>query len=336
MDLDRYLAINQPSWNRLKDLSSRASKSTKNLSDAEMAELISLYQRVSTHLSYARTYYRDPGLNSHLTGLVGTAGSAIYGTRSHSLRGLARFFTVSFPAAVWHARRALLISFVLMMGPALAAGVWIANSPAAVDAAAPAAVREAYINREFEEYYESERASQFSSEVFTNNVQVAILAFGSGIAFAIPTAWLLIFNGANVGFAGGLFVYAGEPAKFFGLIAPHGLLELSAVMIAGAAGLRLGWSLISPGDRPRGKSLGEEARRAIVIVIGLVPVFAVAGLIEGFVTGQPWPTALRVGIGVLVEVAFVLYIVVQGRQAAKLGRTGAMGELDNQGWARAV
>jgi uncharacterized membrane protein SpoIIM required for sporulation len=87
------------------------------------------------------------------------------------------------------------------------------------------------------------------------------------------------------------------------------------VVVAGSAGLRLGWSLIDPGDRLRRDALTEEGRRSVVLVLGLVATFGVAGLIEGFVTGSGLPTVVRVGIGVLVELAFVLYVVVLGREA---------------------
>jgi uncharacterized membrane protein SpoIIM required for sporulation len=124
----------------------------------------------------------------------------------------------------------------------------------------------------------------------------------------------------------GLFAAAGQNAKFYGLILPHGLLELSAVVIAGSAGLRLGWSLVDPGDRPRAVALTEEGRRSVVVVLGLAATFVVAGLIEGFVTGSSLPTLVRVGVGVIVEVLFVLYVVVLGRDAAARGITGLLGE----------
>ena len=132
-----------------------------------------------------------------------------------------------------------------------------------------------------------------------NNIQVSLLAFAGGILLCVPTAALLVFNGANVGVAGGLFAAAGQLAKFFGLILPHGLLELTAVIVAGAAGLRLGWSIIAPGDRPavRGRG-GRRPASAVVIALGLALAFVVAGLIEGFVTGRGVPTPLRVAIGV--------------------------------------
>ena len=329
MDVDRYIAANQPVWDRLGQLTARASRGVGRLSAAELDELVRLYQRVSTHLSYARTYYRDPALTASLTRLVARSGSLIYGTRARTLRAMGRFFASTFPAAVWHSRRFVAASAGLLLAPALAFGIWLANSPAAVEATAPAAVRQAYLERDFEDYYSSGPAAAFATEVFTNNVRVAFLAFAGGIAFCVLTALVLAFNGAGIGSVAGLFAAAGQSTKFWGLILPHGLLELTAVAVAGAAGLRLGWTLIDPGDRPRAVALVEEGRRAVVIVIGLIAVFGAAGAIEGFVTGSPLPTAVRVGIGVLAETAFLVYVVVRGRAAAAGGLTGTLGEEDH-------
>ncbi len=215
----------------------------------------------------------------------------------------------------------------LFLAAALATGLWLANSGVAVEAAMPDPVREAYLEREFEEYYSSQPAAQFASLVFTNNVRVAALAFAGGIAFCLFTVWVLVVNGAHFGLAAGIFTQAGAAGRFYGLVTPHGLVELTAVFIAGGAGLRLGWTIIDPGDRWRRVALAEEARRAITIVMGLVVVFGVAALIEAWVTPSPLGTALRVGIGAVVEVAFLLYLLVQGRAAVARGLTGALGEV---------
>src|SRR5439155_8724245 len=182
--------------------------------------------------------------------------------------------------------------------------------------------REAYIHSQFEDYYSSRPAAEFSTEVLVNNITVAFIAFAVGVFLCVGTAALLIDNGWKIGAAGGLFVHAHEAGKFFGLILPHGLLELSSVTIAGAAGLRLGWTVIAPGDRPRGEALAEEGRRSVVIVLGLMLCFITAGLIEGFVTPSGLPVAVRVGIGVLVELAFIFWIVTRGRDAVERGLTG--------------
>lgn len=326
MDLDRFLATNQPLWDRLGVLAAKGSRGASRLSAGEIDELVRLYQRTSSHLSYVRTYYRDPALTARLTGLVATAGAIVYGTRPKSLRAFGRFFTRTFPGALWHNRRFVGVAALLFYLPAIAVGAWLANSDKAVEAVGPPALREAYLNEDFESYYSSKPATEFAAQVTTNNIQVGILVFAGGVFLCVPTALLLVFNGANLGVPAGLFAAAGQSGKFYGLILPHGLLELTAVVIAGSAGLRLGWSLIDPGDRPRRVALIEEGRRSVVLVLGLLLTFVVAGLIEGFVTGSPLPTFARVGIGVLAEIAFVLYAVVLGREAADRGITGMFGE----------
>lgn len=326
MDIDAYIRANQGSWSRLDELTARAGRGLSRLGAADLDEMVRLYQRVSAHLSYARTYYRDPALTASLSRQVARAAAVIYGTRSRTLRGFWQFFSLSFPAAMWHSRRFVVAGAALLFLPALAVGVWLANSPTAVEASAPDAVREAYVEEDFEAYYSSEPAATFASRVFTNNVQVAVFAFAGGIFFCLVTAGVLIFNGAAVGAVAGLFASVGQAPKFWGLILPHGMLELTAVCVAGGAGLRLGWTLIDPGDRPRAVALLEEGRRAMVIVLGLVVVFAIAGAIEGFVTGSGLNTATRVGIGAVAEAAFLTYFVARGRAAARLGLTGALGE----------
>ena len=334
MNIDRFIRDNQPAWDRLAELTRRAGANPNRLSTAELEELVALYERANTHLSVARTQLRNPGLVSALTGLTARAGAVVYGSSARSLGTLVRFFTETFPAAVWHARMFVVISTLLFAVPAAIFALWLGNSPVALDVAAPAVVREAYVEEDFEKYYKSSPSAQFASQVTTNNITVGVMAFASGILLCVPTVFVLVQNGINLGGAWGMFIAASQQPKFWGLIVPHGLLELTAVFIAGASGLRLGWTLIDPGDRFRGEALTEEGRRAIAIVLGLVVVFSFAGTVEGFVTGSSLPTWVRVSVGVILELAFVVYVVVRGRAGAAAGLTGAIGEDRYAGWAR--
>jgi len=315
VDLDRYIAEHRPGWDRLGYLAGRGRRGSQRLSPTELDELVVLYQRASGHLSHTRATYADPGLTASLTRLVADANAVIYGARRPVRTAVRDFVLVAFPTAVWRIRRFVAVAAALTLLPAFAVGTWIATSDAALDASAPEAARAAYVDEGFESYYSSEPASQFAAEVTFNNIQVSITAFAVGIAACIGTAGILAFNGANVGVAGGLFHAVGEWDRFWGLILPHGLLEITAVIVAGGAGLRLGWTLIDPGDRRRADALTEEGRRSVVVVLGLVGGFAVAGLIEGFVTGSPLPTWARVGIGIAVWAAFCTYVVRLGRDA---------------------
>jgi uncharacterized membrane protein SpoIIM required for sporulation len=332
VDIDRFLATNQPVWNRLEELCRRGDRGMSRLGAAELDELVRLYQRASAHLSYVRTYYGDPALTARLTTLVAQAGTLVYGTRPRSPRALGRFFTETFPAAVWQSRWFIAASSALTFVPAVAIAVWLSHSSKALDAVAPAPLRQAYLGHDFAKYYSAQPSAQFAAQVTTNNIQVAIFAFAGGILLGVVTVVILVVNGANIGQAAGLFAAAGQQARFYGLVVPHGLLELTSVVIAGGAGLRLGWTLIDPGDRSRSAALTEEGRRAVTIVLGLVLTFIIAGSIEGFVTGSPLPTAARVGLGVVVEAIFLTYVTVCGRNASARGLTGAIGEGEH-GWA---
>ncbi|MDZ7675139.1 MAG: stage II sporulation protein M [Acidimicrobiales bacterium] len=315
MDVDRFISLHKPAWDRLAYLSKKGRRGGKKLEPQELDELVHLYQRVSGHLAHTRVTYGDPTLDAKLTAIVADANAAIYGTRGSAGSAIRQFVFFSFPGAVWRIRRFVLAAALFTLLPAAAVGTWIANSDAALEASGPDAVREAYIEEDFEAYYSSEPAAQFATFVTFNNIRVALTAFALGVAGCIGTAAILVFNGANIGVPIGLFHSVGEAPRFWGLLLPHGLLELTAVIIAGGAGLRLGWALIDPGDRARLRALTEEGRRCIVVVLGLVGAFVIAGLIEGFVTGSPLPTLARVGVGVAVEAAFLAYLYRFGRSA---------------------
>ncbi|NED59096.1 stage II sporulation protein M, partial [Micromonospora aurantiaca] len=135
-------------------------------------------------------------------------------------------------------------------------------------------------------------------QVWVNNAWVSAIALIFGILLGIPTVYVLLMNQLNLGLIGGLMFASGKGDVFFGLILPHGLLELTAVYLAVAGGLKLGWTIIDPGPRRRGQALAEEGRAAVSIAIGLVAVLLVSGLIEGFVTGWVHITWLRIAIGV--------------------------------------
>ena len=326
MDIDRYIVTNQAGWQRLEDLTSRARGLGSRLSPDEIDELVAAYQRTSAQLSHVRTAYHDPALVSRLTRLVAAASAVIYGQKGRPVATLAAFFTQSFPGAVYHLRRFVLIAALVMFVPALLVAVWLLHDPAALDASGSPLDRQTYVDDQFEQYYSDQPSLVFFSQVYTNNVRVSFLAFALGALGAVPGALILAMNGYAVGQVAAWMIDAGEGGRFFTLILPHGLLELSAIVIAGAAGLALGWALLVPGDRTRTDALAEEGRRAAAVVLGLIATFGAAALIEGFVTGSGLPAAGRVGIGALAWLAFVLYLVVQGRAAAARGITGALGE----------
>jgi uncharacterized membrane protein SpoIIM required for sporulation len=184
----------------------------------------------------------------------------------------------------------------------------------------PASARQ-LCTHDFANYYSDSAASAFAANVWTNNALVAAGTLITGVLL-LPPLYILLNNAVNVGVTGGVMAGCGRTGEFFGLISPHGILELTAVFVAAGAGLRLGWAWVEPGARPRGQALAEAGRAAVTVALGLVVVLAVSGVIEAFVTPSPLPTWARVGIGVLAEAAFMAYVFSYGRRAARHGETG--------------
>ncbi len=320
--LDAFIARHEAEWRRLAALARQ-----RRLAPEETTELVARYERVATHAAIARSRYGDRELAARLAQLTAAAAAAVYGARPRRWSALQVFATRTFPAALWHLRWQVALAAVVFLVPALALGAWVATSAEAFQALGTEEFRTAYIEDDFASYYTDRPSTEFFALVTTNNVQVGVLAFALGILAVLPTLAVLTVNGLSVGIAGGLLGAAGDLGTFFALILPHGLLELTAVFIAGAAGIRLGWSWLAPGERRRVDALVCEARRAVVVVIGLFVVFAVAGLIEGYVTGEDWaPTWLQLGLGSAALAGFLGYAGVLGRRAAAAGLTGDLGE----------
>lgn len=327
MDIDSYIVGHRETWDRLQQLTTEAARSPRRLSADELDEMIHLYQRTSSHLAHARAAFDDQALLNRLSRLVGSARGVIYRSRANPWRAVAQFFALAFPGAVLHNRRFMATAAILLFVPALALGTWLTGNDRAREAAIPAEVAEAVAQGDFRDYYSSQAAQSFQAQVTINNLRVGGLSFASGILLGIPTAMILVVNGLDIGTVGAVMHSAGKGAEFWGLILPHGLLELMAVVLAAGAGLSLGWAVISPGDRTRGEALVDAGLRAVTVLAGAALCFVVAGVIEAWVTPSGAPTAVRVGIGVLAAVALFVYLTGLGLRALRLGVTGAPGDL---------
>jgi uncharacterized membrane protein SpoIIM required for sporulation len=320
MDVDVFVAAHRAEWDRLTELLRRGAR----LRGPEADELVTLYQRTATQLSIIQATAPDPVLVGRLSSLVARARAAVTGSPNPSWREIGTFFARGLPAAIYLSRRwwgATALAFLVVSG-VLAA--WVATNPAVqATIAAPDEIRE--LTRPggtYETYYSSGHAASFAAQVWTNNAWVAAGALLLGVLLGLPVLLLLVVNAANVGVGAGLMFAAGRGDVFVGLIAPHGLLELTAVFVAAGTGLRLGWTVVDPGELTRSAALARQGRTVVAIALGLVCVLLVSGVIEAFVTPSGLPTLARVGIGVLAEAAFLAYVFIPGRREALAGETG--------------
>jgi len=326
VDLDVFVARHRPEWQRLEQLTGRASRPSR-LSGAELDELVDLYQRTATHLSAIRTRSPDPALLDTLSGLVSSARQVLSGARSPGWRQVGRFFGMTFPVAVWERRWWLLWTSLACCAVSLACGMWIAGNRHVANALLPPERVQRLCGSEFADYYHSAPAGSFAGQVWTNNLWVAAIAVAFGALLGIPTVLVLLYNAVNVGVSGGYLASCGRTAEFFTLILPHGLLELTAVFLAGATGLRVGWRVVAPGPRSRLDALAAEGRAAFGIALGLVVVLAISGLLEAFVTPSPLPAPIRLLTGTIVWAAVLGYLLVRGRAVMSRARGRSAAEL---------
>ena len=316
MDLDAFVAVHEKEWQRLDALSRR-----RRPSGVEADELVELYQRVATHLSLVRSASPDAGLAGRLSTTVARARAAVTGGHEPLLRELARLAVVSFPAALWRSRwwTAGAAAFTVLIS--VAVGAWVAGDPAVQASIAGDAEVRQLVQNDFEAYYSEFAAASFAARVWTNNAWIAALCIAIGVT-GVGVIWVLAQNAVSVGTIGGLMAANGRLDLFFGLITPHGLLELTAVFAAAGAGLQLFWAWVDPGPRPRARAMAQEGRSMVTVAMGLVVVLLVSGVIEAFVTPSPLPTSARIGIGVVAWAASCGYAAVLGRRAARVGETG--------------
>lgn len=316
VDLDAFVTVHGPEWDRLEALSRR-----RRLSGPDVDELVRLYQRAATHLSVVRSAAPDPALAARLSRTVAGARAAVTGGHEPLVRELVRFVAVSFPAAVYRARWAVAGSAAFSLVVALALALWVVLDPRVEAAIAAQVDVRQLVTVEVERYYSENAAGSFAAKVWSNNAWVAAQCIAAGVTGAWPV-WVLFMNAANLGLIGGLMAVHHRLGLFLGLILPHGLLELTAVFTAAGAGLRLFWAWVAPGPLPRLRAMAVEGRSMITVALGLVGVLGVAGLVEAFVTPSSLPTWARIGIGVMAWGGFLGYVGLAGRRAAMAGETG--------------
>lgn len=325
MDIDSFVAQRAPQWDRLDRLARR-----RRLSVAEADELLALHQATATDLSAVRTELPDTELVGRLSGTLALSRAALSGGGSTGRAAFAAFFTAKLPAALYRSRwwwgSVALATLVVAFG----LGWWLDTHVDAMNQLVPPDYARALTEPggEFRTYYSSSPARDFAAGVWTHNFFLALETLFSGALLGIPVVFMLWENAENLAIDGALMVHAGQGNEFFILITPHGLLELTSLFVAAGTGLRIGWTMIDPGPRTRLAALQHEGRIAAVVGLGVIMTLLCSGLIEAFVTPSSLPGVARIGIGVLVEVAFLCYVFILGRAAYRRGEGGDLSAAD--------
>ena len=322
MDLDAYSAAHRAEWDRLTELGRR-----RQLSGAQSDELIQGYQAGATQLSVIKTAAGSTVQGDRLSVILSRARLRFTGTGTNVLSQLPTFFLAQLPAALYRLRWLTLAVAASTAIIATLYAVWATNNPQVLANFGSPAELAQLANQNFVGYYSDNPAASFAGRVWTNNAWVAAQCIAFGI-LGVYVPYIVLQNAQNLGVTAAVMFAYDQGDTFFLYIAPHGLLELTAIFVAAAAGLRIFWAWIAPGPRTRGQALAEDARALFTVAIGLVFVLFVSGILEGFVTPAPWPWPVKIGIGALALIAFLAYMLVLGGRAWRAGQTGDLAEFE--------
>lgn len=322
MDLDAYSAAHRDEWDRLARLGAQ-----RHFSGAEADELIDSYQAGASQLSAIRTTVGQSREGERLSLALSRARMRFTGTSSNVLGQLPAFFVNQLPAALYRIRWLSLAVSLATVLIAVVYAVWASSNPLVLATLGDASALEQYAKDDFVNYYSENSGTSFTSFVWTNNAWLATQCIAFGI-LGVYAPYLLFMNAQSLGMTAAIMIEYDRLDVFFLYIAPHGQLELYAIFVAGATGIRIAWSWVAPGARTRAQALAEDGRAFFTVVVGLILALLVSGVIEGFVTRQPWPWPIKIGIGSVALLGFLAYQWVLGRRAYRAGETGDLEEFE--------
>lgn len=312
----RFRQAREDDWRRLERLMDKAEKgSASKLTDAEILAVPVLYRSTLSALSVARETSLDQGLIDYLETLSARAYFFVYGSRATIQDRMVAFFRTDWPASVRGLWRETLISAALMLLGALVAGWLVMHEPEWFYAFVPAdlsggrdpAASTETLRATLDGADGAQGLSAFAAYLFTHNAQVALLAFALGFALCLPTGLLILYNGATLGAFFALFASRGLGFELGGWLLIHGVTELFAVILAGAAGLRIGWAVAFPGQKRRLDAAVEAGRTAGIAMGGVVVMLMFAGLLEGFGRQLIVDTGLRYAVAAATALIWGLY-----------------------------
>jgi uncharacterized membrane protein SpoIIM required for sporulation len=311
----------QRDWTELDALVRRAAdKGPRALSTKEIARVSPLYRDLCADLARAQAARYSAPLVEYLQGLTASAHGVLYGGKGRARAVGARAMFGAFPRAVRAHWRAMAIAFVLFFGP-LAFGVLASlDDPAFAFRIVPESqlrqLTEAYA-KGFDAGRQGGEGALMAGFYVNNNVGIALRCFATGIFGGLGSAFYLVQNGLSIGAILGYVASQGAGGNILVFVVGHSSLELGAIVIAGGAGLTLGWSIVVPGEKTRLASLQDRARDVVVIVCGAAVMLVMAAGVEGFWSGSSIPAQVKFGFGAAMLLLVCAYLLLAGRGGAR-------------------
>lgn len=323
MDIDAFAAAHRDEWDDLARLGSK-----RRFTGAEADELIEKYQSGATHLSALRTTTGSSVQADRLSLWLSRARLRFTGASNNVLSRIPLFFGAQLPAALYRIRW---LTLAVTAGSAIIAllyAYWALQTPGVLAGIGTDEFRRQFAEEDFVAYYSEHPPSSFTGLVWTNNAWLAAQCVAFGIV-GVYAPYLLFINAQNLGLSAAIMGANDRLDVFFLYIAPHGQLELYAIFVAGAAGIRIFWAWVAPGARSRAQALAEDGRALMTVAVGLTLALLVSGLIEGYITRLDWPWPIKIGIGTVALGAFLAYQWILGRRAVLAGETGDLAAFES-------
>ncbi|MCE5200326.1 MAG: stage II sporulation protein M [Armatimonadota bacterium] len=308
-------------FKRLDDLlKSLESGGARKMSSEDVLAFGSLYRRAVSALSTARSQGVDDAKIEYLNNLVSRAYGHIYVAQSKGWPSIATFFKSGFPQTFRQNLHFILLAFAISIVAGLFAfGVVnrdqglaeVVLGPQAPDMIDSVASR----HEGHKNWMPAEQRPMMSSLIITNNIKVAMLAFALGITAGVGTFAILFQNGLMLGVIAAAVKARGAHVAwgFWSFVAPHGIIELTAIFIAGGAGLMIGWALLSPGRYTRSTALKLAGREAAKLLLGVAAMLLVAGIVEGFLSPSMLPNEVKLTSSTMLGIVLFSYLFGAGR-----------------------
>jgi len=312
--IDRFVEDRRARWARLGALVERARGRVTRLSAEEVLELGALYRTTTSDLAVARRDFPRDTVAERLNDVVAAAHALVYSESPASGRRLRQFVTRELPASVRAATPFTLVAFALVLLPAIvtfAAGV---IQPDVASSAMSEEARRSLIGRTPGTEIPEALRARMGPVIIVNNITVAIGAFAGGMTAGLYTVFILVVNGTELGTVFSVLQAAGVASSLVIFILAHGFLELSAIFLAGGAGLRLAWAILHPGERTRGDALRIAGAQSMRVMLLVSVTLVCAGLIEGFVSPTTLAPATKLAVGVITGLALWAYIALPYNQ----------------------
>lgn len=327
MKQEQFITAHEAQWQRLEAwLEKKPRKKPPVSTKASPTEFAALYRQTCQHLALARTRLYSPHLINRLNRLVLESHQIMYGERRNLFKAMARYVLVDFPVRVRQKWRLVLLSALLFYVPFVGMITAIQVNPDMVYTVMDGATLrklEYMYNPENRETVGRDWDRQADADLMMfgyyvkNNTGIGFRTFASGLLFGVGTVFVVLFNGLYIGAAAGHLTQIGYNETFWGFVAGHSALELNAIVLSAAAGLQLGFALLSPGRRTRLRALREEAREALKLMYGAAGMFILAAMVEAFWSPLSWvPTDVKYGAGLAMWVFVLMYFLLGGRRRA--------------------